>query len=154
MEQRNRRGFVKLAGAGSVVAAAASVPFAAHLVSDESGVLRFSASGGLPKTGFPSYATHSVEGTVDLAAGTGRVTSRVVAGHPGDMSHIGLPGLSRVFKITKVDVDGKRVRLGGVVEDRSQLLRGESPNVEIVVDRGRKIVLVPFVGRPSELSIA
>jgi hypothetical protein len=79
MEQMNRRGFVKLAGAGSVVAAAASVPFAAHLVSNESGVLRFSASGGLPKTGFPSYGTQSVEGMVGLAAGTGLVTSRVLA---------------------------------------------------------------------------
>ncbi len=70
------------------------------------------------------------------------------------MSHIGLPGLSRVFRITEVDVDGKRVRLRGVAEDRSQLLRGESPNVELVVAQGRKIVQVPFVGRPSELSIA
>jgi cytochrome c-type biogenesis protein CcmE len=70
------------------------------------------------------------------------------------MSQIGLPGLSRVFRITEVDVDGKRVRLGGVVEDRSRLLRGESPNVELVVAPGRKIVRVPFVGRPSELSIA
>src|SRR6266571_1182861 len=94
-------------------------------------------------------ASFEVDRAIDLEAGTGLVTSRVLAGHPGDPSHIGLPGLSRVFKITKVDVEGKRFRLQGVVEDRSQLRRGESPNVEIVVDQVRKVVHVPFVGRPS-----
>jgi len=67
--------------------------------------------------------------------------------------HIGLPGLSRVYRITKVDVDGNRFRLQGVAEDRSQLRRGESPHVEIVVDQGHKIVHVPFVGRQSELPL-
>ena len=61
MEQMNRRSFVKLAGAGSAAAAAAAgVPLAAHLVSKQSGVLRFRASGGLPKERLPSYATHIV----------------------------------------------------------------------------------------------
>ena len=155
MEQMNRRGFVKLAGAGSAAAAAAAgVPLAAHFLSKQSGVLRFSASDGLPKEPLPSYATHIVEGTVDLTAGTGLVTSRVLAGHPGEPSLVGLPGLSRVFNITNVDVDGKRYRLRGIVEDRSQLQRGESPNVEIVVDQARKLVHVPFAGQPSALPLA
>src|SRR6266571_3893279 len=111
-------------------------------------------NGGLPKGRLPSYATHVVEGTVDLAAGTGLVTSRVLAGHPGEPSLIGLPGLSRVFKITNVDQDGKRIRLNGVIEDRSQLRRGENPAVEILVDQGRKLVHAPFAGRPSTLPLA
>ena len=155
MEKMNRRGFVKLAGAGSAAAAAAAgVPLAAHALSKESGVLRFSASGGLPKAGLPSYATQIVEGTVDLKTGTGLVTSRVLAGHPDEPSLIGLAGLSRVFKITNVDLDRKRIRLHGVIEDRSQLRRGESPNAEIVVDQARKLVHAPFAGQPSTLPLA
>ena len=155
MEQMDRRGFMKRAGTGSVaVAAAAGVPLAAHLMNQESGVLKFSASGGLPRKGLPSYATQQVDGSVDLIAGTGLVTSRVLAGHPGDPSQIGLPGLSRVYKVSKVDVEGKRVRLHAIVEDRSQLRRGESASVEIVVDHSRNLVHLPFVGQRSELPLA
>jgi hypothetical protein len=155
MEQMDRRGFMKRAGTGSVaVAAAAGVPLAAQLMKKESGVLRFSASGGLPRNGLPSYATQRVDGTVDLMAGTGLVTSSVVAGHPEDPSQIGLPGLSRVYKVSKVDVQGGQVRLQAVVEDRSQLRRGESASVEIVVDHERNLVHIPFVGREGELPLA
>jgi len=155
MEQMDRRRFIKLAGAGSAAAvAAAGVPLAAQVLSKESGLLRFSAAGGLPKDGLPSYATQIIEGTVDLKAGTGLATSRVLAGHPGEPSLIGLPGLSRVFKITNVDQDGKRIRLHGLIEDRSQLRRGESPNVEILVDQVHKLVHAPFAGQPSTLPLA
>jgi hypothetical protein len=155
MAQMDRRGFMKLAGAGSVVAAAAAgVPLVSHLASSDHGVLTFRAAGGLPEKPLPSYATHLVDGTIDLAAGSGVVTSRVVAGHPDDVSMIGLPGLSRVIKISKVDVDGKSYRLRGVVEDRSQLRRGESANVEIIVDQARNLVHLPFAGRPTTLPLA
>ncbi len=156
MEQMDRRNFVKLAGAGSALAAAsaAGVPLAAHVLSNNAGVLRFSASAGVPAKPLASYATHLVEGTVDLGTGTGLVTSRVVAGHPGEPSLIGLPGLARVISITNVEPDGQRYRLQGVIEDRSQLQRGESPMVEILVDRARKLVHVPFLGHPSALPLA
>jgi hypothetical protein len=155
MTQMDRRSFFKLAGAGSVaVAATAGVPLAAQLVRRQQDVLTFRASGGLPEKPLPSYATHIVEGTVDLASGTGVVTSRVVAGDPGAPSMIGLPGLSRMFRVTKVEVDGKRYRLHGLVEDRSQLRRGESPSVEIVVDQGARLVHAPFAGDPKTLPIA
>jgi hypothetical protein len=62
------------------------VPLAAHLVHKESGLLRFRASAGLPRKRLPSYATHLVEGTIDLTAGSGLVTSRVLAGHPDEPS--------------------------------------------------------------------
>jgi hypothetical protein len=154
MEQMDRRGFVKLAGAGTAAAAAAAgVPLAAHLISTNGDVLRFRASGGMPQGRFPSYATHVVEGTIDLVAGSGVVTSRVLAGHPGDAGLIGLPGLGRTIRVTSVNVERKRYRLRGVVEDRSQLRRGESANVEIVVDSGRKLVYTPFVGRRVALPI-
>ena len=153
MKEMDRSTFMKLAGAGS---AAAAIPFVGKLAESrvEHGVLRFRAAGGVPKEPLPSYATHLVEGTVDLGAGTGLVTSRVVAGHPGEPSLIGLPGLSRVISITNVEPDGQRYRLQGVIEDRSQLQRGESPMVEILVDRARKLVHVPFLGHPSALPLA
>jgi hypothetical protein len=155
MDKMDRKSFVKVAGAGTVVAAAAGgVPLAAQLVRKDGDTLRFSAMGGLPQGKLPSYATHFVEGTVDLGTGLGTVTSRIVAGHPGEPSIIGLPGLSRVFRITSVDARGERYKLGGVVEDRSMLGRGESANVEIVVDRKKGIVEAPLAGRSVSLPIA
>ena len=151
MEQMDRRSFVKLAGAGSAAAAAAAgVPLVGVLIDHERGVLRFRASGGLPTSPLPSYATHVVEGTVDLTKQSGTVTSRVLAGHPGATSGIGLPGLSRIIRITEV----KGNRLRGEIEDRSQLRRGESPHVEIVVDRRRGVVQAPFLGRQVDLALA
>jgi hypothetical protein len=155
MEQMDRRSFVKLAGAGSAAAAAAAgVPLIGRFVDQERGVLRFRASGGLPTSPLPSYATHVVEGTVDLGTQSGTVTSRVLAGHPGGTSGIGLPGLSRIIRITEVKGTEAPIRLRGEIEDRSQLRRGESPHVEIVVDRDRGVVQAPFLGRQVDLSLA
>jgi len=155
MEPLTRRSFVKLAGAGSAAAAtAAAVPFASRLVGHDGGTLTFRASAGLPSSPLPSYATHVVEGTVDLATQSGTVTSRVLAGHPGGTSGIGLPGLSRIFRISEVASEGSRVRLRGLIEDRSQLRRGESPQVEIVLDKGRGVVYAPFLGRQVALPVA
>ena len=155
MEQMDRRSFVKLAGAGSAAAAAAvGVPLVEHFVDKERGVLRFRASGGLPTSPLPSYATHVVEGTVDLTTQSGTVTSRVLAGHPGSTSGIGLPGLSRIIRVTEVKGSESPIRLRGEIEDRSQLRRGESPHVEIVVDRRRGVVQAPFLGRQVDLALA
>jgi hypothetical protein len=110
--------------------------------------------GGLPQGKLPSYATHYVEGSVDLRTGLGTVTSRIVAGHPDEPSMIGLPGLSRVFRITRVEARSERYKLAGVVEDRSLLRRGESANVEILVDRNKGIVEAPLAGRSVSLPIA
>lgn len=155
MKQMDRKGFVKLAGAGSAAAAAAvGVPLLEHFVDKERGVLRFRASGGLPTSPLPSYATHVVEGTVDLKTQSGTVTSRVLAGHPGATSGIGLPGLSRIIRVTEVKGTESPIRLRGEIEDRSQLRRGESPHVEIVVDRSRGVVQAPFLGRQVDLSLA
>ena len=130
MEQMDRSTFMKLAGAGSV---AAAVPMAGKLAAQDDSRLQFKALGGLPKAPLPSYATHVVEGTVDLTTGTGIVTTRVLAGHPGGTSGVGLPGLARdmreVARFARIsDLDdrgavillaaGERVqRLAAVVTD-------------------------------------
>jgi hypothetical protein len=58
----------------------------------------------------------------------------VLAGHPGATSGIGLPGLSRIIRVTEVKGSESPIRLRGEIEDRSQLRRGESSYVELVVD--------------------
>ena len=151
MEQMDRSTFMKLAGAGSV---AAAVPMAGKLAGQDHDRLQFKAVGGLPKAPLPSYATHLVEGTVDLHSGTGIVTMRVLAGHPGGTSGVGLPGLARIIRIDRVERDGRQYRLTGVIEDRSQLARGEAAEVEIVVDRKHGVVSAPFAGRRVTLPLA
>ena len=155
MKRMDRRSFLKLAGGGSVaVPTMAGLPLVGRFARQQSGIVRFRATVGLPQPPLPSYATQVVEGTVDLASESGLVTSRVLAGHPGDTSHIGLPGLARVIRVTGINAQGERLRLRGVIEDRSQLRPGESPQVEIVLDRKRRRVQAPFLGRQLELKLA
>jgi hypothetical protein len=153
MKELDRKDFLKVAGAGSAaLAAGAGLPLTKLI--DRSGQITFRAVAGLPHAPLPSYATQVVEGQIDVARGSGLVTSRVLAGHPGDTSLVGLPGLGRVIRVTDVDAGGRELRLSGVVEDRSQLRRGESHRVEIVVDRKRGLVRAPFLGRPVEHALA
>ncbi len=153
MDALDRRGFLKVAGAGSATAAGlAALPLMSRL-GDGAGGLTFRGVAGLPGAPLPSYATHVVEGRVDLSTGSGLVTSRVLAGHPGDMSSVGLPGTTRMVTVREVDREDGRLRLRGVIEDRSQLRRGESATVEIVVDQKRGTLRAPFLGRPTELKL-
>ncbi len=154
MKHIDRRGLFKLAGAGSALAAGAALPVVGRLAIQESNVFAFRATLGLPEPPLPSYATYVVEGTVNLLTGTGLVTSRMLAGHPGAESEIGLPGLARIIKVVGVDTQGSRVNVRGVIEDRSQLQPGESAQVELVIDRDRGVVKAPFLGRPVALTIA
>ncbi len=154
MKPVDRKNFLKVAGAGSAaLAAGAGVPLAKHFTA-RSGELTFSAAAGLPRSPLPHYATQIVEGRVDLASQSGLVTSRVLAGHPGDTSLTGLPGLSRLVRITGVEAHGRQLRLSGIIEERSQLRRGESPRVQIVVDRKRGLVQAPFLGAQIEHQLA
>jgi len=153
MQNMDRRRMFILAGAGSVVAAGVALPVVGRIASQESTVFGFRGTLGLPESPLPSYATFVIEGTVNLATGTGLATSRVLAGHPGAPSEIGLPGLTRIIRVTGVDKEGSQLSMRGVVEDRSQLQAGESAQVELVVDRDRRVVQAPFVGRPVSLTL-
>jgi hypothetical protein len=154
MQHMNRRRLFKVAGASSVLAAGAAVPALGRLASDQPDVFQFRATLGLPERPLPSYATYVVEGALNLASGTGLITSRVLAGQPDGPSEIGLPGLGRIMNVTRVDVDGSVLTVRGVIEDRSQLQAGEDHQVELVIDRARGVVLAPFSGRRMTLTLA
>lgn len=150
MNELNRTDFLKVAGSGSAALfAGAGLRVPKHTV-DRSGRLTFQAAAGLPGKPLPSYATQVLDGSVNLEDGTGLVTARVLAGHPGDTGFVGIPGLARVIRITSIRDDGRVLRLSGHVEDRSQLRRGESPSVEIAIDKKTGVVTAPFAGRPIE----
>jgi hypothetical protein len=152
MKRVDRRTFLKLAGSGSVLAAAAAVGGSAMLRPQADRYLAFRASAGLPTKPLPSMVTKIVEGNVDMESGTGIVSSRVLAGYPLP-SQIALPGLTRLIRITAATRQGGRVRLTGVVDDRSQLQAGESPFVEILVDRKLGTVMAPLAGHMVTLTI-
>jgi hypothetical protein len=154
MQHMNRRRLFKVAGASTVLAAGAAVPALGRVASDQSDVFQFRAMLGLPEQPLPSYATYIVEGSLDLATGSGLVTSRVLAGQPDAPSEIGLPGLGRIMNVTAVDVRGSELTVRGVIEDRSQLQPGESHQVEMVIDRARRVLLAPFSGRTVTLTLA
>lgn len=152
MKGLDRRTFLKLAGGSSIAVAATVVSGAPLRLPGEAKYLAFRASGGLPTKPLPSMVTKIVEGRVDLASGTGTVSSRVLAGYPVP-SQIALPGLTRLIRITSATQQGGVVRLTGVVDDRSQLLRGESPSLEIMIDRNRGTVTTPLAGHGVTLAL-
>ena len=115
--------------------------------------LKFRAVGGLPQGSFPSYASYVIEGTIDLKTHSGVATRNVFAGPPEAMSAIALPGLSRTIRITEVEDSGNVLRVRGVVDDRSQLLAGENPNVDITVDSGRETASSSFMSGEVSLKL-
>ncbi len=152
MKRVDRRTFLKLAGSSSVAVAAAAVSGSALLQQLSGKQLTFRASAGLPASPLPSMVTKIVEGQVDLSSGTGIVSSRVLAGYPTP-SQVALPGLSRQIRVITATQAGGVVRLTGVVDDRSQLQAGEAPSMEILIDRGRGIVIAPLAGHNVTLAL-
>lgn len=146
MKEIDRRKFLKLVGAGSAaIAAATMVPAAVFSNRPGEGSSAIRAVAGLPQGAVPSYATYVLEGNVNVAAQSGVITKTVYAGPPEAMSNIALPGLSRIFRVTKVRDLGGSVSVSAVVDDRSQLRAGENPNVEILIDRTNREVRAPFM---------
>lgn len=160
MNSMDRRNFLKLAGTASAAAAAAAVPIAvavplaARLSAGTAGRMSFRATTGLPQKPMPAYATQVVDGNIDLARGTGIVTTQVFAGHTVGVSDIALPGMSRTMRITSVFQEGASLRLAGVIDDRSQLTPGENSQIEILIDRANGVVRAPLAGRVVTLTLA
>lgn len=147
MKKVNRRQFLRAAGAGSaVVAAAAALPMAGLLTWSTRDVLKFRAVVGLPRAPLPSYMSYVIEGQVDLASRTGQLSKTVYAGAPEAMSTIAIPGTVRTVTLSGVARQNGLVTLRGAIDDRSQLLAGEAPNFEILLDRTNGIARGDFFG--------
>jgi hypothetical protein len=157
MKGINRRRFLQLAGAGSLAAATAGVTdlsTATRLTAtSKQGTYTFRAVTGLPSKPLPSYASYVLEGHVDLTTRSGVMTKTVFAGHPESMSTVALPGLSRIIRITDVQELGGTFRVLGVVDDRSQLQRGENRNFDLLIDPARGIVRTSSLGSPLMLQL-
>lgn len=69
------------------------------------------------------------------------------------MSEIALPGLSRSMRVTSVEQVGDSLHVTGMVDDRSQLRPGESPAVEVRIDRACGTVMTEFLGAPTQLDL-
>jgi len=156
----DRRVFLRWAGLGGVlaaggwkVAAAATQAAAGHgsAMAGSSGIVRFQATGELPKAPLPAYATQVVAGNVDVARKSGVVSSMILAGAGG--GGVALPGLSRSVRVTGVDESGQELRITGVVDDRSQLQAGESATVQLRVNRANGVVFANVHGHEVELKL-
>lgn len=156
MEKLNRRKFLKVAGASSAVAAGAAIPSAGLLASSTAthGTVTFRAVAGMPQKPLPNYASYVIEGHVNLDTQTGVITKSVFAGGPETMSTVALPGMSRIARVTDVGYEGSVLRITGVVDDRSQLRRGESNTFVILLDRSLGTVKAEFFGDNVTLLMA
>jgi len=152
MNRIDRRKFLKMAGASSALAAAATLPAAGWLLWKKD-VLEFRAVTGLPQPPLPGYASYVIRGKVDLNAGSGTITKALYAGPPDGMSSIAWPGLSREVRVTGVQRSGDVVQITGLLEDPSQLQKGESPNVDIIVNRVEGTARAQFFGMPVTMTL-
>lgn len=153
MKGMNRRRFLQIAGASSVAVAAGSAAAVPALTSasrltasSKQGTFTFRAVAGLPSNAMPTYASYVIEGHVNLTTRTGTMTKTLFAGVPNAMSTIALPGLSRIIRINNVQDLGGTFRLQGVVDDRSLLQQGESPNFELLIDPAQKLAKTRYLG--------
>ena len=150
MKGINRRRFLQLAGTGSLAAAAVAVPALATAprltTASKQGTFSFRAVTGLPSKPLPSYASYVIEGHVNLTTHSGVMTKTVFAGSPLTMSTVALPGLSRIMRITDVQELGGTFHVTGVVDDRSQLQKGESATFELFIDPAQRLARTSILG--------
>lgn len=148
MKQMNRRRFLKVAAAGAAGAAAvaAVAPLSTLVLSLTGRQLHFRAVAGMPQEPLPAYASYVLEGKIDLGTKSGTMTSKVIAGAPDAMSTIEWPGLGRTIRVTGVANSGGVIRVTGATDASATLLKGESPTVEIVIDRSQDRAWGDFFG--------
>jgi hypothetical protein len=153
MKKLNRRNFLQLAGASSAVATAGLGIVASSFLGGSSAgkTVMFRAVAGMPTRPLPSYASYVLEGHVDLARRSGVITKTVLAGSPQMMSSVALPGMSRIAHITDVETIGDTLRITGMVDDRSQLMRGESPFFTVLIDHANGTARTQFFGNEVAL---
>jgi len=153
MKHLDRRNFLKLAGAGTAVAAAALLPGTGLLTWVTGDILKFRAVAGLPKKPLPAYASLVIEGKVDLGARTGWVTQSLLAGAPGATSNIAFPGTTRAIQVTNVRRSHDTVEITGVVEAAETLAKNQSRDVTILIDQAQRTARAGFFGHELVLTV-
>ncbi len=155
MKKLNRRTFLQVASASSAAAAGVGISSVAILTEKtsktNSGMMTFRAVTGMPAKPLPSYASYVVEGHLDLSSRSGVITKAVFAGTPQAMSTIALPGMSRIGRITDVQQLNNTLLITGVVDDRSQLQRGENPTFTVTLDAANRLVKTDLLGQEVAL---
>ena len=148
MSKLNRRKFLTLAGASTAAAATGVGITSAGLIAGHSTsrTFTFRAVTGLPTMLLPAYASYVVQGHVDLSKRSGTVTKTIYAGEPDEVSLIAFPGQSRIVRITDAEDLGGTFRITGVIDDRSQLLPGESSTFDILIDPYQHTAKTTFLG--------
>src|SRR2546425_13300874 len=102
MQKTTRRRFLKFAGAGSAIAAAAAIPAVEPLLKDRNGPVAIRAVGGVPAPPLPSYASYVLDRYVDPIKKTGTLTRTPLPGHPHPARAIALPGPAQTVQGTDV----------------------------------------------------
>ena len=150
MRTMNRRNFLALAGAGSV-AAATSV--GADILSPRTaGAYNFRAVAALPTDRrFPEWGSYVVEGYVNPATRSGSISRVVYAGAPDAMSRIALH--SHLARVVAVRRQGSLLHVKAMVDDRSRLMRGESPRVHMTIDTRRHRLWTEFYSSRVTLTL-
>jgi hypothetical protein len=149
----DRRKFLKMAAAGSAVAAAATALPIGILTWANPNTLKFRAVIGMPKAPLPPYASFVISGSVDLGQGTGTVRKSLYFGAPEAMSNILFPGTERLIRVTAVRRSGDTVQISGMVNGGQKLGPRESPNVLIAIDRRKGLAQADFLGRQMVLKV-
>jgi len=153
MQPVERRKFLKMAAAGSALAAAAALPLAGILEWSGANRLKFRAAVGMPHNPLPAYASFVVEGNLDLAGGTGTVRKSLYAGAPNAMSNILFPGTERIIRVNFVQHSGDTMRIAGTIDESQALGPRESRNVAITIDRRAGLARADFLGREMLLQV-
>ena len=153
MKQVDRRNFLKLAGVGTAVAAAALLPGTGLLSWVTGDVLKFRAVIGLPKKPLPAYASLVIEGNVDLDTRTGLITRSLIAGAPGATSNIAFPGTTRSIQVTDVRRSHDTVEIIGLADSTETLAKGESREVTISINRSMGTATAAFFGHEVMLAV-
>lgn len=155
MKKLNRRSFLQVASASSAAAAGVGISSAAILTGSipkaSSGMMTFRAVTGMPAKPLPSYASYVVEGHVDLTSRSGVITKTIFAGTPQMMSTVALPGMSRIGRITDVQQVNNTLLITGIVDDRSQLQRGENPVFTVTLDSANRLAKTDLLGQEVAL---
>jgi hypothetical protein len=153
MNTLSRRRFLVLTGAGVVVVAAGGIALAVRQLtgSGQGSMLSFQAVTGLPTKPLLSYASYVINGNVNVSNGMGTITKYVYAGPPESMTSISL--FTRVVRVTGVRQRGGAWHISGVMDNQSQLQRGEDASFELLLDSSSGIAQSTFFGSPIQLKL-